>query len=91
MSHRNSHSQSQSQPQSLALGLWLEHWVPLGAVRGRGGTVRGVRMGPTVQAQGGGGGAVRRRGEAAQLIVAQLTCGLNMPEFGHIFRGAKSS
>ena len=35
-------------------------------------------MGPTVQAQGGGGGAVRRRGEAAQLIVAQLTCGLNM-------------
>ena len=39
-------------------------------------------MGPGVQAQGGGGGAVRRRGEAAQLIVAQLTCGLNMPEFG---------
>ena len=32
------------------------NWAALGAVRGRGGAVRGVRMGPGVQAQGGGGG-----------------------------------
>ena len=33
-----------------------ELWAPRGAVRGRGGAVRGVRKGPGVQAQGGGGG-----------------------------------
>ena len=48
-------------------------WAPLGAVRGRGGARRGVRMGPGVQAQGAEA-AARRRCEAAGVARASIHC-----------------